>query len=177
MKELIRKAHAYRFLVIPLYFAGAVFSIILSREVEMEQAVRDHWQMREAAEQEIPARIVSIAARYEGRAYAFGGTGVGTGVTDRGFDCSGFTQQVYREAGFRIPRTSREQYRLLKASEEPLPGDLLFFAIDGDSISHVGIFTGDGKFIHAPKTGDSVRYEELHVDYWRDRYRGARTVR
>ncbi|MCB1322625.1 MAG: C40 family peptidase, partial [Leptospiraceae bacterium] len=43
--------------------------------------------------------------------------------------------------------------------------------------SHVGIFTGDGKFIHAPKTGDSVRYEELHVDYWHDRYRGARTVR
>lgn len=106
--------------------------------------------------------VVAIAARYLGVPYVWGGT------TPSGFDCSGFVQYVYAQAGISLPRTSRMQYTIGKfiprAQLDMLePGDLVFFGYGGDAnqIHHVGLYVGNGVFIHAPGSGDHVKYSSL----------------
>jgi cell wall-associated NlpC family hydrolase len=97
-----------------------------------------------------------------------------------GFDCSGFVVYVYRDVfGLRLPRTTSAQY----AMNLPSPrrgalrtGDLLFFDTGGNGISHVGIYVGEGRFVHAPNHGGRVRLDQLEDHYWKDRYRGARRI-
>lgn len=114
--------------------------------------------------------IVEIAKQYLGTPYRFGGT------TPSGFDCSGFVKYVYSRAGIELPRDAREQYRRLSPLETPRPGDLVFFKINGTSISHVGIYTGNFRFIHSPRTGKTVEFADIRIDYWKQRFAGARTV-
>ena len=96
-----------------------------------------------------------------------------------GFDCSGFTRHVFeRSLGLLLPRTAWEQARhseLLEVSGSALsPGDLVFFNTLQRSHSHVGIYVGEGRFIHAPRLGLTVRLEEMQARYWAQRFDGAR---
>lgn len=96
-----------------------------------------------------------------------------------GFDCSGFVGFVFREGlGLVLPRVSRE---ISKAGapvpkDELEPGDLVFFNTMRRAFSHVGIYLGDHLFIHAPRTGQSVRIDNLQEHYWARRYDGARRI-
>lgn len=118
------------------------------------------------------SKIVSTAKKYIGVPYKWGGT------TTKGFDCSGYVQYVYNENGISIPRTSSSQYYELtrKVSKSNLQaGDLVFFNTSGKGVSHVGIYIGDGKFIHSGTT-NGVVIAELFGAYWSNLYIGARRV-
>jgi cell wall-associated NlpC family hydrolase len=96
-----------------------------------------------------------------------------------GFDCSGFTRHVFKVAvGVALPRRADEQARsdqFVPIERQALvPGDLVFFNTLRQAFSHVGIYLGDGKFIHAPRSGSAVRVEDMRADYWARRFDGAR---
>ena len=96
-----------------------------------------------------------------------------------GFDCSGLVAYVYEEAyGIRVPRTVLGQSAtgIAVSAEDLEPGDLVFYDTLGHPYSHVGIYLGDGKFVHAPKTGSTVRIENLRSAYWTRRFTGARRI-
>jgi len=100
--------------------------------------------------------------------YRYGGTS-----PTRGFDCSGLAQSVYSQAGIEVPRTTGEQYRAaLPLKRQALrPGDVVFFRTHGRRfVSHVGIYVGQGEFIHAPSSGKHVSIDSLRDDYWRRHY-------
>jgi len=106
--------------------------------------------------------------------YRRGGTSAETG-----FDCSGFVRSMYQRAvGLILPRTAAEQAastaQITKTDLQP--GDLVFFNTLRRAYSHVGIYLGDGKFIHAPRAGAQVRVESMDISYWQKRFNGARRV-
>jgi len=112
--------------------------------------------------------IVQVARSLLGTPYRYGG------ASPKGFDCSGLVHYTFSQTGRRVPRTSREQYR--QSRQVPLdaarPGDLVFFSA-GKKISHVGIYIGDRRFIHAPDTGQQVKISSLGEDYYRANFVGA----
>ena len=117
--------------------------------------------------------IVLSAKRFLGVPYLWGGDSYETG-----FDCSGFTMAVYKLNGLNLPRTTKGQW----ASGNPVnrkqlsEGDLVFFSTKKrNEISHVGIYIGSNKFIHASGEGKKIRTESLFNEYFRSRYQGART--
>lgn len=94
-----------------------------------------------------------------------------------GFDCSGFVRYVFRHgAGAELPSDSASQYRTgtLVARQDMKAGDLVFFRIKGKRISHVGIYLGNGRFIHAPSKGKAVSISRLDSGYWSKRFAGAK---
>lgn len=97
-----------------------------------------------------------------------------------GFDCSGFVVFVYRDAlGVKLPRSTGEQFalRTLTPRRGSLrTGDLVFFDTGGRGVSHVGIYVGEGRFVHAPNHGGRVRLDHLDDRYWQQRYLGAKRV-
>ncbi|MEI6303478.1 MAG: C40 family peptidase [Betaproteobacteria bacterium] len=96
-----------------------------------------------------------------------------------GFDCSGLVAHVYRAAfGLELPHNSRAQSKLGEtvARDALQPGDLVFYNTLGQAYSHVGIYLGEDKFIHAPKPGSAVRVESMRGNYWTRRYNGARRI-
>ena len=113
--------------------------------------------------------IVQLASRELGAPYVYGGD------TPRGFDCSGLVYYVFRRAGFAVPRTANDQlYASHPVNLSDLqPGDLVFFEIAGDIQMHVGIYVGNGVFIHAPETGQPVSYARLDARYWESRFVGG----
>ncbi|MBU6421551.1 MAG: C40 family peptidase [Gammaproteobacteria bacterium] len=113
--------------------------------------------------------IVQLASRELGAPYVYGGD------TPRGFDCSGLVYYVFRRAGLAVPRTANDQlYAAHPVSLRDLqPGDLVFFEIAGDIQMHVGIYVGNGVFIHAPETGQAVSYARLDDRYWKSRFVGG----
>lgn len=104
----------------------------------------------------------SIAASLVGTPYRYGGS------SPRGFDCSGLVYYAYRKAGIRVPRTTSAQLNRARrvALHELQPGDLLFFRLDRSTVSHVGIYTGDGRFVHAPSSGKKVSFAAMNDPYW-----------
>ena len=100
------------------------------------------------------------------------------GALPDGFDCSGLVNYVFARQGVAVPRDVRRQ----ALAGEPVdrvnvaPGDLVFFATTGSGPTHVGIAVGDGRFIHAPKSGDVVRVESMSAAYWASRFVTARRV-
>ncbi|MET0068526.1 MAG: C40 family peptidase [Candidatus Thiodiazotropha sp.] len=112
---------------------------------------------------------VAIAENLRGRPYLYGG------VTPAGFDCSGLVHYAYLKAGVSIPRTTRDQYRISRRlpMEQAKPGDLLFFRIDSRKLSHVGLYTGDDRFIHASTKQNRVAVSSLNDPYWRKRLIGV----
>ncbi len=117
------------------------------------------------------SKIIQTSKKYIGVRYLWGGT------TPKGFDCSGYVQYVFNAHGIKIPRTSREQYNFgTKVSKSNLqPGDLVFFNTSGKGVSHVGLYIGDGKFIHSA-TSHGVIIADLFGAYWSNLYLGARRV-
>jgi cell wall-associated NlpC family hydrolase len=115
--------------------------------------------------------IVDTARQYVGTPYRYGGESPG------GFDCSGYVRYVYRKNGIDLPRTAQEQFRDgRKVTRRNIrPGDLVFFQTSPSVISHVGIYAGRNKFIHAPRPGKKVGYASISNGYWSRRFRGAVT--
>jgi cell wall-associated NlpC family hydrolase len=106
--------------------------------------------------------------------YRYGGKSPATG-----FDCSGLVAHVYREAwGIRLPPTTAAQSRagVPVSLAELQAGDLVFYDTLQRPYSHVGIYLGEGKFVHAPKSGAQVRIESLQSNYWAQRFNGARRI-
>ncbi len=103
----------------------------------------------------------------------------GGSTPERGFDCSGFVNHVFREGlGLYLPRSAREMSRTGEpvAKNELQPGDLVFFNTMRRTVSHVGIYLGDNLFVHAPRTGARVRIEDMGASYWAKRFDGARRI-
>ena len=97
-----------------------------------------------------------------------------------GFDCSGLVQYVFLDsAGLRLPRRTRELVAMDArhvARGALRPGDLVFFNPGGGNASHIGIYVGEGRFVHAPSSGGTVRLDQLDAEYWRRNYAGARRI-
>jgi cell wall-associated NlpC family hydrolase len=145
---------------------------------------------------ELREKLINVADTYKGVPYKRGG------ASSTATDCSGLTMQVYRDLGLNLPRSSREQFHVgtPRKREELEKGDLVFFSTNSPykkikvrskknpqkkivkyikaprSITHVGIYVGDGKFIHAPRPGHSVTVESLDTKYYKKNYVGARSV-
>jgi cell wall-associated NlpC family hydrolase len=126
-------------------------------------------QMRDGA-----SDLVLTAMNFIGVRYRHGGSSA-----EDGFDCSGFTRHIFENSiGLVLPRRADEQAKapgLMKINEADLrPGDLVFFNTLRRTFSHVGIYVGDGKFIHSPRVGGEVRVEDMRYAYWARRFNGAR---
>jgi cell wall-associated NlpC family hydrolase len=121
----------------------------------------------------VRSQIVETARAFVGVPYRWGGTTI-----RQGFDCSGLAMAVFKLNGLNLPRTSRQQFHSgITVSRDKLKrGDLVFFDTAGrGDVSHVGIYVGDNKFIHAPRTGKTVRVSSLSSRYYNKRYYGARS--
>jgi cell wall-associated NlpC family hydrolase len=117
-----------------------------------------------------PGAAALLAAQSRiGTPYRYGGSGPDA------FDCSGLVAYAYRQAGVTLPRTAAQQYALARPVRraELRPGDLVFFRWSGREVSHVGIYAGDGLFVHAPQTGGQVRTATLDDEWYRERYAGS----
>jgi len=116
------------------------------------------------------AAIAAVAASLVGTPYHFGGADA------RGFDCSGLALYAHQKVDLAIPRTAAAQQRAARpvSLAELAPGDLVFFRIHARrAIDHVGIYAGDGRFIHAPRAGQTVRYADLTRGFYARRFRSA----
>jgi cell wall-associated NlpC family hydrolase len=134
--------------------AAAQAGIDTSQEFRMEAALQ---------------ALLTVGARYH-----YGGKSPETG-----FDCSGLVAHVYARAwGIAVPRSTEEQrsagHAVRRADLEP--GDLVFYNTRNRPFSHVGIYLGDGSFVHAPRPGHRVRVESIDNPYWRARFNGARRL-
>lgn len=133
-----------------------------------------HWATNAPADPVAANAVLMRALSLVGTPYRWGGD-----TPEGGFDCSGLVNYVYRDMlDLRLPRTSRQLAAWQGpriAPERLAPADLVFFGNDGD-VSHVGIYVGEGRFVHAPKAGGTVRLDRLDGPWWRDHYTGARRV-
>lgn len=135
-------------------------------------------QVPEPAQQPPPARsragdAAIFAMAQLGSPYKYGGT------SPAGFDCSGLVRYSYGLVGVNLPRDTREQRkvtRLLEPGEDYVAGDLLFFRFGSKSSLHVGVWVGNGEFVHAPSSGGKVRVERLDAPHWQRRFIEARRV-
>ncbi len=126
-------------------------------------------QMRDGA-----SDMVITAMNFLGVPYKRGGNSAETG-----FDCSGFTRHIFEKSiGLILPRRADDQAQtssLISVTRDELkPGDLVFFNTLKRTFSHVGIYVGEGKFIHSPRSGSEVRVEDMRLAYWNKRFTGAR---
>jgi murein DD-endopeptidase len=119
------------------------------------------------------AALLDTARSQSGTPYLAGGA-----IPGKGFDCSGFTQWVFRQHGVGLPRQSYDQYQIgeLVKSGKWQAGDLVFFDVEKKGASHVGIYVNRGWFIHCPSTGGRVREDYLGDKYWQQHYLGARRI-
>lgn len=118
--------------------------------------------------------VLMRAISLVGTPYRFGGN-----TPEGGFDCSGLVDYVYRDIlNLHLPRTTRELATLEGPKIQPAQltsGDLVFFG-DNGNVSHVGIYVGEGRFVHAPSTGGTVRLDRLDGPWWMTHYSGARRL-
>lgn len=120
-------------------------------------------------------KVISTAKSLIGTPYVWGGESLAEG----GFDCSGFTQYAFKQAGYQLNRISADQAKqgsyVSRTSLQP--GDLIFHSFSGNGvINHVGIYIGNGQMIHSPKTGDVVKITSINTSYWQTRYVTARRI-
>lgn len=118
------------------------------------------------------ARATEVALGMLGRPYRMGG------FTPAGFDCSGLVYYSYGQLGVSVPRDTQSLRDITTVIPDRLRrvGDLVFFHIHGRQYSHVGLYLGEGRFLHAPASGGEVRIEKLSVSYWTKRYAGTRRL-
>ena len=133
-----------------------------------------HWATVAPADPAAANAVLMRAISLVGTPYRYGGN-----TPEGGFDCSGLVNYVYRDMlDLRLPRSSRElaAWEGPRIPEERLAAaDLVFFG-SGGQVSHVGIYVGEGRFVHAPSTGGTVRLDRLDGPYWKTHYSGARRV-
>jgi cell wall-associated NlpC family hydrolase len=139
------------------------------------QRVSTHaWPILEPADPAAANAVLMRAIGLVGTPYRYGGN-----TPEGGFDCSGLINYVYRDMlDLRLPRTSRALAGWVGPkipADRLTAADLVFFGSGGD-VSHVGIYVGEGRFVHAPSTGGTVRLDRLDGPYWRDHYAGAKRV-
>lgn len=139
-------------------------------------AARAEQRLRDLGDQakDTASEITSYALSLIGVDYRFGGN-----TPDQGLDCSGLIRYVFQQAtGLSLPRSAREQSRLGESiSKDNLqPGDLVFFNTRRFQFSHVGLYIGDNRFIHAPSSGGAVQVVSLDNDYWKKAFNGARRI-
>lgn len=143
-------------------FTALVISLIGTTNIQAE----------ETKDIKIEDQLISNAKTHLGSPYLFGGT------SQEGFDCSGFSQEVFKQTGIEIPRTTGEQFEMgIAVKKEDLQkGDLIFFETIRKGPSHLGIYIGDNKFIHS-SSSKGVSISKLDDPYyWGPRYLGARRV-
>lgn len=138
---------------------------LLSAFTLSNMAMADHRRNTFSDFSSIKNAAISYAKEQVGTPYLFGGTQPG-----RGFDCSGLIQYAYQKVGIKIPRDTRSQYQFLPKTATPEPGDLVFFKIKGNRISHAGIYIGDNKMIHAPRPGKRVEITRFDTPYWQKHF-------
>ena len=124
------------------------------------------------ASNEIASNAVGYAKEMLGKPYQYAGD------TPAGFDCSGLVKYSYGRAGISMPRDTQAQHRMsvLVSTRGLREGDLLFFDQEGRKKSHVGIYLGSGRFIHAPSSGGKVRIDSMNAEYWKKHFVEARRV-
>ena len=122
-------------------------------------------------DRDMGAIAARTAERFVGIPYRWGGENVVDGM-----DCSGFVRAVYNLCGLSIPRTSRDQFKAGEsvAKEDLQDGDLVFFGSSEESINHVGIYVGNGRFVHAPRRGEEIRVTSVDESYFEKRFVGGR---
>ena len=125
-----------------------------------------------SARPEAARAAAGAALKMVGRPYRYGG------ASPAGFDCSGLVQYSYRQAGLVLPRSTEDQLRASTRIRTSAirRGDLLFFDEEGKKKSHVGIYLGDGRFVHAPSSGKHVRTDSLDAPYWKKHLAEARRI-
>ena len=149
-----------------------ILRLVLERGlVPIDAATYTVRQVRDAA-----SDLVISAFNFLGVNYRRGGNSA-----EEGFDCSGFVRHIFQNSvGLVLPRRADEQAQAAGvipiAADELKPGDLVFFNTLRRAFSHVGIYVGDGKFIHSPRSGFAVRVEDMGKEYWVKRFNGARRV-
>ena len=146
--------------------AGETITIIDEPATEISNSSTS-WQNKA---QEIIINAMSLT----GIKYKYGGSS-----PESGFDCSGFVRYVFSQAtNLALPPTARAISQIGKSvkKDELQPGDLVFFNTLKSAFSHVGIYIGDNKFIHAPRTGANVRVENMQQSYWQSRFNGAQRL-
>lgn len=118
-----------------------------------------------------PSPVLDVAAQYLGRPYRFGSS-------SGAYDCSGFVRRVFEAVGVDLPRSARDQFARgeLVGRDELSAGDLVFFRTYRRGASHVGIYVGDDKFIHAARRGGQIQVDSLSQRYYSSRYLGARRI-
>lgn len=118
--------------------------------------------------------VIKVAKKMLGVKYRYGGTS-----PRQGFDCSGLVQYSFKSAGIYLPRTTRQLYKTTRpvSSRHLKAGDLVFYKTSvSRAVSHVGIYLGNNKFIHAPSSGKRVKISSMQEKYWRKRFSGAGRV-
>jgi cell wall-associated NlpC family hydrolase len=139
-----------------------------------QQPVARSWPSVQPADPAKSNAVLMRAISLVGTPYRYGGN-----TPEGGFDCSGLVNYVYRDMlDLRLPRTSGDLFAMQHAPvgvDRLAGGDLVFFG-NGGSVSHVGIYVGEGRFVHAPNSGGTVRLDRLDGPWWRDHYRGARRL-
>jgi cell wall-associated NlpC family hydrolase len=116
---------------------------------------------------------ISVAQRFLGTPYKWGGSSPATG-----FDCSGLVQYAYSQAGVKLPRVAADQYNVGTPIDrnQLQPGDIVFFKDSSGYVHHEGLYLGGGKFLHAPHTGDVVKISSLDEPYYAGQFAGGRRV-
>jgi len=156
-------------------FASRTTAVQRARALVHTGIIRDYYIVspKNYSKSIIGNNIVRTADSFLGVPYRWGGESV-----EEGFDCSGFTMTVYRLNGLDLPRSSRWQWHTGRAvgKSDLKKGNLVFFRTAGNGkVSHVGIYAGNGQFIHAPGRGKKVRKSSLNSRYYKAHYAGAKT--
>jgi cell wall-associated NlpC family hydrolase len=191
-RSVLEKAVTGTFLCIFMMFRGTASAELYNLKVMQEEAAansvsstvktpekknavnRDKSKTKKTKSDSKRDIIVNAAMSLLGQDYWPGGTG---GDQDYGYDCSGLTQFAYMKAGINIPKQCHAQYAaaIVIQPQNLKKGDLIFFNTEGNGPGHVGIFLGNGEFIHSPSIGKQVQISNLSKPYWRDRFFAAAT--
>ncbi|WP_296224987.1 C40 family peptidase [Ralstonia sp. UBA689] len=158
--------------------------VIVSNAVQADTVFKDTEVRADAKPEAKPGLISNVMSKTGdvvmnalgmiGLRYRFGGN-----TPESGLDCSGFVRYVFNDTfGFLLPRRAVEMSRVGTSVDmaELRPGDLVFFNTMRHTFSHVGIYIGDNKFVHAPSTGSKIRVDDMTASYWVTRYNGARRI-
>ena len=170
MRRISYKSVFIAVLIVLLSGCASIKSSYFSENVTRSVTLPDFSKDTSAGLEDISVTAISLI----GTPYRWGGN-----TPQSGFDCSGliaYVAQVTRKK--KLPRTTDDlgKYGGSLGLQTPAPGDLVFFNTSGDSHSHVGIYVGQGRFVHAPSSGGTVRIDEIKNAYWAPRYTEARRI-